>query len=103
MEGVFCNGPRWLPPKFAGKADLGGRLAVLGSQWIVRVCLRTASMVWDVPGKYGPHDELSFFLIQKEPATMPGSETFSPFFNADIRSPFSLLVSSRSARLSPCT
>ena len=23
----------------------------------------------------------------KEPATVPGSETFSPFFNADIRTP----------------
>ena len=26
-----------------------------------------------------------FLLIQKEPATVPVSETFSPFFNADIR------------------
>ena len=48
------------------------------------VCLRTASMEWNVPGKYGPHGELFFFLTQKEPATVPGSETFSPFFNADI-------------------
>ena len=49
------------------------------------VCLRTASVEWNVPGKYGPHGELFFFLIEKEPATVPGSETFSPFFNADIR------------------
>ena len=42
------------------------------------VCLRTASIVWNVPGKYGPHGELFFFLIQKEPATMLGSEIFSP-------------------------
>ena len=28
-----------------------------------------------------------FFLIQKEPATVSGSETFSPFINADIRTP----------------
>ena len=28
----------------------------------------------------------SFFQIQKEPATVLGTETFSPFFNADIRS-----------------
>ena len=41
-----------------------------------------------MPGKYGPHGELFFFLIQKEPATVPGSETFSPFLNADIRTPF---------------
>ena len=31
---------------------------------------------------------------------MPGSETFSPFLTADIRTSFSLLLSSRSARLS---
>ena len=64
------------------------------------VCLRTASTVRNVPGKYGPPGELFFFLIQKEPAAVPGSETFSPFFNADIRTPSSLLMSSRSARLS---
>ena len=52
------------------------------------VCLQTASMHWNVPGQYGPHGELSFFLIQKEPATMPGSETFSPFFAAEFRSFF---------------
>ena len=51
------------------------------------VCLRTASMEWNVPRKDGPHGELFFFLIQKEPATLPGSETFSPCFNADIRNP----------------
>ena len=51
------------------------------------VCFRTASMEWNVSGKYGPHGELFFFLIRKEPATMPGSETLSPFFNADIRTP----------------
>ena len=49
------------------------------------VCLRTSSMEWNVPGKYGPHGELFFFLIQKEPAIAPNSETFSPFFNAGIR------------------
>ena len=52
------------------------------------VCLRTASVEWNVPAKYGPHDELFFFLIKREPATMPGSETFSLFFTADIRAPF---------------
>ena len=54
------------------------------------VCLRTASMEWNVPEKYGPHGELFFLLIQKEPATMPGSETFSPFINPDIRTSSSL-------------
>ena len=55
---------------------------------MVSVCLRTASMEWNVPGKYGPHGELFFFLIQKEPARVPDSETFSPFMNSDIRTPF---------------
>ena len=41
------------------------------------VCLRTASMEWNVPVKYGPQGELFFFLIRKEPATVPGSETFT--------------------------
>ena len=49
-----------------------------------------ASTEWNVPGKYGPHGELFFFLIQEELATMPGSETFSPFFAADIRTPLFL-------------
>ena len=40
-----------------------------------------------MPGKYGPHGELFFLLIQKEPATVPVGETFSLFFNADIRTP----------------
>ena len=31
-----------------------------------------------MPGKYGPHGELFFLLIQKE------RETFSPFINSDI-------------------
>ena len=52
------------------------------------VCLRTASVEWNVPGKHGPHGELFFFLIQKE----PGRETFGPCFDAEIRT--------RSARLS---
>ena len=62
---------------FVGKADLGGPMD--------SVCLRTASVEWNVPGKYGPHGELFFFLIQKEPALALVGETFSPFFNADIR------------------
>ena len=65
-----------------GEADLGGRLAL---DTMDSVCLRTASMEWNVPGKYGPHGELFFFLIQNEPATVAGGETFSPFFKADIR------------------
>ena len=51
------------------------------------VFLRTASTEWKVSGKCGPHVEHFFFLIPKEPATVPVGETFSPFFNADIRTP----------------
>ena len=53
-----------------------------------RVHLRTASVEWNVPRKYGPLGEVFFFLIQKEPATMPGKETIDLFFEADIRLPF---------------
>ena len=31
------------------------------------VRLRTASTQWNVPGRYGPHGELFFFLLKKEP------------------------------------
>ena len=80
------------PQRLWGKADLGGRLALLGFRWIVCVYAQR---------KYGPHGELFFFLIQEERATVPGS--FSPFFNADIRTPSSLLMSSRSVRSLPYT
>ena len=81
--GAVFNGlwPRGLRhgPRDAEKAFCGKGFGPL--------CLRTPSVEWNVPGKYGPHGELFFFLIQTEPATMPGSETFSPFFAADIRTP----------------
>ena len=51
------------------------------------VCLRTASVEWNAPGKSEPHGELFFMLFQKEPAMVAGGETFSPFFNDDIRTP----------------
>ena len=50
------------------------------------MCLRAASVEWNVPGKYGPHGESFSFFMKKEPATMPGSETFSSFFATDIHS-----------------
>ena len=87
VVGILSNGLRRLPPTSVGEADLGGRLGPTWTRGIVCVCLRTASVEWNVSGKYGPHGELFFFLIQKEPATMPGVETFSPFINADIRTP----------------
>ena len=38
-------------------------------------------------GKYGPHGELFFFLIQKEQATAPSNETFSTLINPGVRFP----------------
>ena len=61
----------WLPPKFVGKADLGGRFVPAWIQWIVCVYAQRPT-VWNVPGKYGPHGELFFFLIQKEPGDGAG-------------------------------
>ena len=43
------------------------------------VCLRTLSMEWNVPEKYGPHGVLHFFLIQKKPVIGPNSEAFDSF------------------------
>ena len=53
------HGPRDVEKAFCGKG-------------FGPLCLRTPSVEWNVPGKYGPHGELFFFLIQTEPATMPG-------------------------------
>ena len=55
---------------------------------MVSVCLRTASMEWNVPGKCGPHGELFFFLIQKEaamcrtvrPSALSSTLTSAPLF-----------------------
>ena len=69
LEKWSSNDLRRLPPTSVGEADLGGRLALLGP------------LGRNVPGKYGPHGELFFFLIQKEPAPMPGSQNLQPFLH----------------------
>ena len=46
------------------------------------VGLRTTSSVWNVPGKYGPHGELFFFLI-KEPFALTQAVQFKPFVPAE--------------------
>ena len=43
------------------------------------VCLRTVSMEWNVPEKYGPHGVLLFFSIQKKLAIVPNSDAFNSF------------------------
>ena len=74
MEGVSCNGWRWLPPMFV--EGVWTYFDPMDS-----VSFRTASMEWNEPGKYGPHGELCFFLIQKEPATVPGRVRPSALFS----------------------
>ena len=51
------------------------------------VCLRTVSMEWNVPEKYGPHGMLLFFLIQKKPAIVPNSEAFNAFIGDGFQVP----------------
>ena len=51
------------------------------------VCLRTASMEWNVPEKYGPYGVLLFFLIQKKPAIEPNSEAFNSFLDDGFSCP----------------
>ena len=51
------------------------------------VCLRTVSIEWNVPEKYGPHGVLFFFLIQKKPAIVPNSEAFNSFIRDGFQVP----------------
>ena len=70
------SGLQWLAQaslNFCGRSRSGRAFGLAWTRGIVCV-LRTASVEWHVPGKYGPHDELLFLLIQKEPATRPGGE-----------------------------
>ena len=48
------------------------------------VRLRTASTHWNVPGKYGPHGELFFFLMKKrEPMVLSEWVEFEPCISAE--------------------
>ena len=85
----MCSAFHWLLHFFhriVGETDRGGAFGPTWIRWIV--CLRTASMEWNVPRKYGPHGELFFFLIQREQAIAPNNETFSPFINPGVRVPW---------------
>ena len=44
------------------------------------VRLRTASTHWNAPAKYGPHGELFFFLLKKEPMVLSELVEFLPVF-----------------------
>ena len=47
------------------------------------VRLRTASTHWNVPKKYGPHGELFFFLLKKEPYVLSEVVEFGPSISAE--------------------
>ena len=47
------------------------------------VRLRTASTHWNVPGKYGPHGELFFFLIKKEHVVASNEVLPNPHVSAE--------------------
>ena len=49
--------------------------------------LRTASTHWNVPGKYGPHGELLFLLIQKKPEMVPDSVAFNSIIGDGFQIP----------------
>ena len=42
--------------------------------------LRASSSCWNVLGKHGPHSELFFYLIRKEPVALTKAVPFQPFF-----------------------
>ena len=47
------------------------------------VRLRTASTHWNVPGKYGLHGELFFFLLNEEPVVLSELVNFGPCISAE--------------------
>ena len=65
--------------------------------WSVVCCCQSGWLQWpavlwarrfgkrcgNVPGKYGPHSELFFFLIKKEPVALAKAVPFNPFVSAE--------------------
>ena len=81
VEVVVFNGlrPRGLRhfAKDVGKTDLKRR-----TRGTACACARRL-LIWNVPGKHGPHGELFFFLIRKEPVTLTKAVPFKPFVSAE--------------------
>ena len=48
------------------------------------VRLRTSSSYWNGPEKHGPHSQLFFFLVRKEPVALTQAVPFEPFVSAEI-------------------
>ena len=82
-----CSGLQWLAQassNFCG-SSLSGR--AFGRTWTRGIVCVHAQHPWSgmYQGSTGRMASSFFFLVQKEAVTMLGSETFSPFFTADIR------------------
>ena len=75
VNGLWPRGLRH-GAKDVGHTAVGRCLALFGSS----VRLRTVSTHWNVPAKYGPHDELFFFLLKKEPLVLSELVEFGPCF-----------------------
>ena len=82
---LVCQDELCMQSQHGEKADMGGRLAY--SDAMDAVCLRTVSMEWKMPEKYGPHGVLLFFLIQKKPAIVPNSEAFNSYIGDGFQVP----------------
>ena len=59
---------------------VGKCLALLGS---LGQCAFEASTLWDVPKKYGPHGELFFYFLKKEPMVLSKLVNFGPCVSAE--------------------
>ena len=100
VEGAFSNGCCWLPPKFVGKADLGGRLALLGTDG---QCVFTHSVHGVECARKVRATRRALFL----PDSGAGDGTYwtvrpsAPAPMLTSASPFSPPMSLGSARLSP--
>ena len=51
----------------------------------------TSSSFWNAPEKYGPHSELFFFVLMKEPVALTKAVPFKPVFCADTLKACSLI------------
>ena len=67
--------------KHVGKTHLVRCLALLGP--VGQRVLRTASTHWNVPGKYGPHGQLFFFLVKMEQVVTPNEVLPNPLVFAE--------------------
>ena len=55
------------------------------------VRLRTLSTYWNVPQKYGPHGEVNFFLINKEPVVASDDVSSNPLVSAETHKACALI------------